>query len=159
MKRAFIPLIIFVLLAACAPVPPPVADNREAALKDVRTTEESVVKAFSDRNAELATSFYAPNAVLMEPNMALIQGAAIGPALKAMLSDPNVTMTFQPATVEAGKAADLGYVRGTYTVVTTDPATRHSVTEHGKYLTIYARQADGSWKITEDISNADAPAR
>jgi ketosteroid isomerase-like protein len=30
--------------------------------------------------------------------------------------------------------------------------------EKGKYVTIYSRQADGSWKMMEDISNADAPA-
>jgi hypothetical protein len=29
--------------------------------------------------------------------------------------------------------------------------------EKGKYVTIDSRQADGSWRMMEDISNADAP--
>ena len=40
----------------------------------------------------------------------------------------------------------------------TDPKIKKTLTEKGKYLTLYARQMDGSWKIVEDISNADAPA-
>jgi quercetin dioxygenase-like cupin family protein len=32
-------------------------------------------------------------------------------------------------------------------------------TEKGKYVTAWKKQADGSWKVTEDIFNADAPAQ
>ena len=33
------------------------------------------------------------------------------------------------------------------------------VAEKGKYVEVYKKQADGSWKIVEDIHNADAPAK
>lgn len=39
-----------------------------------------------------------------------------------------------------------------------DPNTRKPLHEKGKYVSIYARQPDGSWKMIEDIANADAPA-
>ena len=32
------------------------------------------------------------------------------------------------------------------------------VREAGKYLTVYAKQNDGSWKIVDDMTNPDAPA-
>jgi ketosteroid isomerase-like protein len=33
------------------------------------------------------------------------------------------------------------------------------MTETGKYVTIYRKGADGSWKAIQDINNADAPAK
>jgi hypothetical protein len=38
-----------------------------------------------------------------------------------------------------------------------DRDTKKVLREKGKYVTIYSRQVDGSWKMMEDISNADAP--
>jgi ketosteroid isomerase-like protein len=32
------------------------------------------------------------------------------------------------------------------------------LTEKGKYVTVYKKQADGGWKAVADIFNADAPA-
>jgi ketosteroid isomerase-like protein len=40
----------------------------------------------------------------------------------------------------------------------TNPKTKRAETEHGKYVTVYQKQTDGSWKAVEDINNADAPA-
>jgi ketosteroid isomerase-like protein len=39
-----------------------------------------------------------------------------------------------------------------------DPNSKKILRENGKYVTIYAREADGSWKMIEDINNPDAPA-
>jgi ketosteroid isomerase-like protein len=39
----------------------------------------------------------------------------------------------------------------------TDPATKAATTEKGKYLTVYRKQADGSWKAVEDTFMSDAP--
>jgi len=30
-------------------------------------------------------------------------------------------------------------------------------TEKGKYLTVWKKQADGSWKVIEDMFNSDLP--
>ena len=40
----------------------------------------------------------------------------------------------------------------------TDPTSSKILRESGKYLTVYARQADGSCKIVDDINTPDAPA-
>lgn len=39
----------------------------------------------------------------------------------------------------------------------TDAVTKKPVTEKGKYVTIYRKVADGSWKAIQDMNNADGP--
>ncbi|MBV8630840.1 MAG: nuclear transport factor 2 family protein, partial [Silvibacterium sp.] len=53
---------------------------------------------------------------------------------------------------------DMAYVQGIYTMTFTEPRTGSTLIEKGKYLTVYKKQDDGTWKIAEDINNADAPA-
>ena len=51
---------------------------------------------------------------------------------------------------------DLAYMQGHYTVTATDGKTKKKVTEKGKYVTVYKKQVDGTWKAIEDINNEDA---
>ncbi len=91
--------------------------------------------------------------------MAAMKGKeAMRAALKEMLADPNLALSFTATSAEVSKGGDLAYTQGTYTMTMTDPKTKKAVTEKGKYVTVYRKQADGSWKAVEDINNADAPA-
>jgi ketosteroid isomerase-like protein len=58
--------------------------------------------------------------------------------------------------VDVAKSGDLGYVRGTYTEIATDPKTKKRSMEKGNYVTVYKKQADGGWKIIEDINTPDS---
>lgn len=150
-------MIAIAVLAGCAPAPPPVVDNRAEALKQIRAAEEAAIQAFGKRDADLAASMYAPNAVVMITNMPAVNGPAIKPLLKEMMADPNFSMTFNTAKVEAPASGEFGYTSGTYSMTMTDPKSKKMVRESGKYLTVYSKQADGSWKMQDDISNPDAP--
>jgi ketosteroid isomerase-like protein len=51
----------------------------------------------------------------------------------------------------------LGYTQGTYTLTITDPKTKKPVTDKGKYVTAYKKQADGTWKAVADMVSSDIP--
>ena len=53
---------------------------------------------------------------------------------------------------------ELGYIRGTYVLTATDPTIKKAVTEKGRFVTIFHKEANGSWKAIQDINNAEAPA-
>ena len=147
------------ILTSCAPMAPVVVDEREAAIRGIRATEDAAIAAFGERNADKSASFYAPNAMVMITNMKIIEGRpAIQATLKDMMADTNFSMKLSTLKVEAAKSGEIGYTRGAYTMTMTDPATKKMVSETGKYLTAYGKQADGSWKMVDDIFNADAPA-
>jgi ketosteroid isomerase-like protein len=161
MKHLIAPIASILILAGCSQAPPPVVDTREADAKAIRAAEVKAVSDFSAKEKDLdkITSFWADDASVFFPNMPILNGqGAIKPVIKEMLGDPNFTLTFGATKVEVSKASDYGYAQGTYTMTTTDPKTKKVLTEKGKYVTVYKKQADGSWKAVADINNADAPA-
>jgi ketosteroid isomerase-like protein len=157
MKKFVWATTLIAALTGCATPPQAVANKRAEAVRDIRAAEEAAIRAFGKRDAGQSASMYAPDATLMLTNMPSVTGAEIGPLLKQMMADPNFTMTFNTAKVEAPMSGEFGYTRGTYTMTMTDPKSKKALKESGKYLTAYARQADGSWKIVDDINNPDAP--
>jgi ketosteroid isomerase-like protein len=82
---------------------------------------------------------------------------AIRAGMKAAFGDPKFSLDLRTAKVYVSKD-DLAYSQGSYSVTTTDPKTKKAVTEKGTYVEVYKKQADGSWKVMEDIASPEAPA-
>jgi ketosteroid isomerase-like protein len=59
--------------------------------------------------------------------------------------------------VEVMGYGDLAYLRGTYSMRFTIPGVPAPIDEQGKFLQIYRKQSDGSWKLTREIYNSDLP--
>ena len=149
------------LLAACTQVPPPVADTREADAKAIRDLEMNTSAEFAKKDHDLdkIAMFWADDASVFLPNMPIVSGnAAWKSVLKETFNDANFSITFSSTKVEVSKASDYGYSQGTYIQTMTDPKTKKVLTEKGKYVTVFKKQADGAWKAVADINNADAPA-
>jgi ketosteroid isomerase-like protein len=62
---------------------------------------------------------------------------------------PTATLTWKPSQAEASSAGDLGYTWGRYEY-RDRAADGKPVVETGTYVTIWRRQADGSWKVVLD---------
>ena len=60
--------------------------------------------------------------------------------------------------MEVSRGGDLGYTRGTYVLTATDPASKKVATEKGRFVAVFRKQADGSWKAVQDINNAETSA-
>jgi uncharacterized protein (TIGR02246 family) len=59
---------------------------------------------------------------------------------------------------EMQHAGGFGFALGNYTYAFSRRGNAEKATREGKYLTIYRRQSDGSWKIYVDCFNLNAPA-
>ena len=130
----------------------------ESDIKSLRAAQDAAIEAFASKNADRMVSAYSTDASLMFPNSPILLGEDLRAAIKALAADPNFSIRFTTDKAEVAKSGEVGYTRGTYTMTMSDPNTRKPLREKGEYVTIYARQADGSWKMIEDINNADAPA-
>jgi len=160
MKILLIPAAALVLLTACTQAPPPPPpDTRAADEKAIRDQETAAGQAWNAKDLDKILALYADDATLMLPNTPALSGkAAMTPALKGALADPNFALTIQNTSVEASKGGDLGFVRGSYMVHQSDPKTKKTTMEKGNYVIVYKKQADGSWKIAADTAIPEAPA-
>ena len=92
----------------------------------------------------------------MEPNQpALIGKEAIRSFFQTHFDQFATKGTDEPVEVEV--AGDWAFVRGTYTITQTPKAGGEPIEDSGKWLAIYKRQPDGSWKCYCDIWNSDRP--
>ncbi len=69
---------------------------------------------------------------------------------------PGNSLAWTPSTVTAAGSGDMAFVQGTYTASMKGPDGK-AVSDTGKYLEVWKKQADGSWKAVEDIWNSDMP--
>ncbi|MBZ5660417.1 MAG: SgcJ/EcaC family oxidoreductase [Acidobacteriia bacterium] len=151
--------LVLAFQMGCSQAPPPAPpDTRAADEQAIREGEAQWVKDFAAKDVDKVLSHYADDAASMIPDMALMTGHdAIRAGLKEEFSDPNASLDFHPTKVEVSKASDLAYSQGVYTFTSTDPKTKKKMTESGGYVEVYKKQADGSWKVVEDIATQAAP--
>ncbi|MGA2268830.1 MAG: DUF4440 domain-containing protein [Bryobacteraceae bacterium] len=149
-------LLLLGFTVACTQAPPP--DTHDADVQALKDTEAAWAKVMAAKDFEKSMSYYADDASLLMPNAPAINGKdAIRTAFKPMFDDPNFSLPFQGSRIEVAKSGDLGYTQGTYTLTVTDPKTKKPVTDKGKYLTAYKKQADGTWKAVADMISSDVP--
>ena len=155
------PLGLIMLLTSCTQAPasaPP--DTRAADEKAISDGEVAWVADWKSKDIEKIVSHYADDAIFMEPAIPAMKGKeAIRLGLRIFLEDKNFNITFTPTRVEASRAGDLAYSHGTYAAKMTNPKTNKPVSETGKYVCVYRKHNDGSWKSILDINNPDGPAK
>ncbi len=152
-------LAVAALTVGCsnAPAPPP-PDTRAADVQAVKDVEAAWNKDAATKDADKWASYFAEDSSGLYPGAATLNGkAAIKAAMAPFFADPNFSLTFQSTRAMASKGGDMVYSQGTYTMTTTNPKTKKPMTETGKYLTVYTKQADGSWKAIADTYNSDSP--
>ena len=78
-------------------------------------------------------------------------------AVGDLLALPGLSLHWQASKVVAAASGDIGYVYGTYENTMNGPKGK-PISEHGKYVEVWKKQADGSWKCAVDTWNSDSPA-
>jgi uncharacterized protein (TIGR02246 family) len=108
------------------------------------------------RNAEALVAHYAEDADFVAPGVKAVHGMTqIRKAYAEGLNDPNFNISFAADTVEVAEAGDMATSRGRFEQTYTDPDSKKKVKVSGSFLTVYKKQADGSWKAVQDWAVAD----
>ena len=154
MKRFFFVLLALVAVAAsgCAPKVD-VAAERTALLE----ADAAWSKAAAAKDMEGYLSFLTDDAAVLPPNASILTGKdAIGKWESELFAAPGLAVSWQATQAEVSQAGDLGYTLGTYELTMSGPEGK-PVTDRGKYVTVWKKQPDGTWKIVADIWNSDQP--
>jgi uncharacterized protein (TIGR02246 family) len=132
------------------------ADSKiEQALRDL---DAEWSKAAVAKDLDKTVSYYSDDAIVLPPNgPAATTKEAIRNVWKDILNTPSLVISWKTTRVEVSGAGDMACVSGTYELTTKD-ATGKSVSDRGKYLVVWEKQADGTWKAGADMWNSDLPA-
>lgn len=134
------------------------ADTGDIA-QQIRESETRWNAAYAARDSAALAAQYAPDAALANPGVALVSGGdAIRAAVTGYAADRNLKVEFASDRIQVAASGDLAYSRGHFTMQSTDPATGKPRSDSGSYLTVWQKQADGSWKAVEDFVTPGAPA-
>jgi ketosteroid isomerase-like protein len=116
-------------------------------------------RLFAEDTAELGVDGWL---AWFEANGAMVQGTgevrghdAIRALMAPFFADSTAQLVWDPIRAEISEENDLGYTIGSYRVIRAGVAEDEAPLSHGMYLTVWRRQADGTWKVTADIG---APA-
>ncbi len=122
----------------------------EAAVRQALDTE---MKAANAADAAGWAAVYTQDAIVLRPHASAVQGRE---AIQQWLATLPHISNAKAQGVELVGYGDLAYLRGPYSMTFSIPGVS-PIDEQGKFLQIYRKQSDGSWKMTREIYNSDLP--
>ncbi|HKP81060.1 MAG TPA: DUF4440 domain-containing protein [Pyrinomonadaceae bacterium] len=124
----------------------------------LRKLDDEWSRAVGSRDVEKTISYYTDDAVVMPPNIPTLTGKEpIRSLWNSMLDSPSFAGGWKATKVEVARSGDLAYVSGNYEFTEKDDSGK-PITDKGKYLEVWRKQADGNWKCVADMFNSDLPA-
>ncbi len=149
-----------VALSGCAPRQTAGPASPRATSEVRQQIEQAVarfVEAFNRGDAAAVAALYDTAGVVLAPNAPPMRGRQNIEALWAGARQQGFrTLNLQVNSVEL--IGDHAIELGSYTLVVQPPG-QGETTDRGKYIVIWKRQADGTWKLYRDAFNTSMPAR
>lgn len=152
MNSRYLVVALVGALLGCQPASP--AGLSEADQQAVRASDAASSQHIQAKDWAAWAGDFTEDAILMPPNGVPVTGRA---AIQTWAEAFPPFTDFQTTTEEVEGHGDLAYVRGIYSMTLTLPGAPAPIPDNGKYLAIFRKQADGTWKASRDIFNSDLP--
>jgi len=128
---------------------------------DVAAVQRSIDSSLTKFAAAITTgdtagmlSIYTDDAVVMPQGMPVVSGRAAvsqyNAGMFSMFTVSNASFSTTDLIVVGDYAIESGIYR-----MTMKPKTGPAMPDTGKYISVWRRQSDGSWKMAKDIFNSD----
>ncbi len=122
-------------------------------LSTLMKTSREWAKAAGSRDIERILSYWADDAIVLEPDQhALFGKAAIRGMVEASMKIPKFSVTWGPETGVISKDGTMGYLIE-HNRITVADSTGKVHTQFGKAVTIWRKDANGAWKCVVDTWN------
>ncbi len=134
-------------------------DTRAADEQTILAAEIEAALAWNAGDIETYLESYPEGSSWLPPNAPIINGPdAIREVVSLLAATPGFAFTVEPTNVTVSRAGDLAYLVGTYEISLND-AEGNPETEHGKYVEVWKKHPDNTWKHVLAIWNSDQPPR
>ena len=155
MKKFVVLFCACLTLAGCTTAP---KVDIQAEKNAIQSMEDQWFVAFKTSDVEKIMSFYASDAIIMDPNNPIIIGLeGIRNNANSMFTDTTLLLNTYSGTVnviEVSTSGDFAYARGQQQI--TVKTKEGLVKDEGKWVDVL-KKIDGQWKIIVTIGNSDLP--
>ena len=121
-----------------------------------KNADAAYAKAFNSGDAATIAALYSKNAIFMMPEEPAYKGTK-GVRDRAQTAIDAGWRKIKFKTIKSGSDGDLAFNVGSVSM--DQPSDGGMIKVKGKYLDVYQRQKDGSWKIIATSYNTDKPAK
>lgn len=144
--------LLIPLLAACTAEPEVPAIDRVAEARALLEADRAFAALSEESDPRQAfAAFLAPNGMLVPRRGDPIEGHAA--AVASFGEAPGFELLWQPQFAEVSERADMGWTWGRWQL-----RVDGQQVQHGKYVNVWQRQANGEWKVRVDVGNVEPPA-
>jgi len=155
MKKLIIIVLIIVTFISCNQKE---VDTKSEGEKLMQTSREWSQVAAS-KNADSILSYWTDDAIVISAGEADLKGKnAIRQMVEGSFKNPGFKISWEPKSAEISKSGDLGYLLESTKMTMTDSLGKASV-QNFNVVTIWKKQADGSWKCAVDVLSPDTGAQ
>jgi len=148
-------LFLAIIILACSEQQ---VDTKAEGEKLMEISRQWSTSASTD-NIEKTLGYWADDAIVMSPGEPQHKGKE---AIRAMVEGtskvPGFKISWEPLSVEVSKSGDMAYMVE-QNQITVNDSLGHPITQYNKGVTVWKKQADGSWKNVIDIFNANPPEK
>lgn len=138
-----------------APPPAPKPDLKAEAAK-IMELDAAWMKASQAKDAARHASYFAEDGSWYVEGHPKATGREAIQKLDQVLFKTQTEVSWTTTKLAVSEAADYAYQAGAWEMIDKD-AKGKSTKTIGKFVTVWKKQPDGSWKVQEDIGNPDGP--
>ena len=144
---------LLLLPAGCQPR----VDVAAASQALLKTDQAWATLAAGNGPVDSVVAYWTPDARVILPGQPIVVGtSAIRQMVTSMQAIPGFHISWTPDSAVVSPSGDFGYTWGTNQITVPDlTGTTH--TTSGRYLTVWRKEANGSWRCSVDIFN-EGPA-
>jgi uncharacterized protein (TIGR02246 family) len=154
-------IVVPLLLVGCGRSSTSTRELASASAADrqqIQAAADRIWAAVTRTDAAAALAEYGDDAILLGPGAPMLQGK---PAITKHITDLFGAISFRDVAgtvADITVSGDLGIETGTYswTIV---PSSGSPVRDKGKYIHVWARSSDGTWKVIRYVVNSDVAPR
>ncbi len=149
-------IVLFALIAAISSIAHAGSNGSEAGVREAQAAIEAANAKFSEAfargDAKAIAAMYTSDAIAFPPDSEMIRGnEAIGEFWKTTRNGGVESAAL--TTIDVGLSGDVAYETGKVSLAI-HPAGKEPTTSAAKYVVVWKRRADGSWKMHRDIWNS-----
>jgi ketosteroid isomerase-like protein len=129
----------------------------EKASDALLAADAACMKVFAAKDLEKSVGFFDNQGSMLPPNAPIATGKdALTHLIGSMFAAPDYTLSWHANKVGVARSGELGYTSGAYDFSMKDVSGK-TISDKGKYLIVWKKEAHGAWKVLFDTFNSDLP--